>query len=85
MTKRMSMAIKSNVTRIAPTPIPMAAPVERPLLLGGCAGACVDVAAELIGATVIAVTEVSQFVSDVIAAEVTITRFVIPRAEVDME
>jgi hypothetical protein len=54
--------------RVAPTPIPIAAPVERLLLLDACAADCEDVAG-FAGAFVVVAIVVCAFVGDNAVAE----------------
>jgi hypothetical protein len=72
------MAIARSVMRVAPMPMPMAAPVERPLLLVVWAGACVDVDVdELGGATVVTTTEGCPLVDDIEAVILETATFVV--------
>ena len=64
----MSRAMSRRAMRVAPTPMPIAAPVERPLLLDACAADCVDVAG-FVGALVVVAIVVCVFVGDNVVAE----------------
>jgi hypothetical protein len=57
-----------RATRVTPTPMPIAPPVERPLLLDACAADCVDVAG-FVSALVVVAIVVCVFVSNNVVAE----------------
>jgi hypothetical protein len=57
----MIRAMNRRASRVAPTPMPIAAPVERPLLLDICTADCEDVAG-FAGAFVVAAIVVCAFV-----------------------